>query len=136
MIAFRSVPAGRDAKVALPLLDVYVDRAMTIPQTSLLDTGARGVRLSAEIARAVGVELPAEPNAPDVIVGGVRSQVHLVSHRLSVELDGRPVTWDAEVAFCAPWPHPFGLLGMTGFFDAFDLVLQGRDERFALTPRG
>lgn len=136
MIAFRTVPASRGASVALPLLDVYVDRAMTVPQTCLLDTGARGIRLSAEIARAVGVALPGEPNAPDVIVGGVRSQVHLTSHPLAIELDGRPVGWDAQVAFCTPWPHPFGLLGMTGFFDAFDLVLQGRDRRFALTPRG
>ena len=32
------------------------------------------------------------------------------------------------VCFCDPWPHPYGLLGLDGFLDRFDVLLQGRDS--------
>ena len=118
-----------------PLLDVYLDPERVVPQTCQLDTGAAGVRMSAELARAVGVALPDTPNEPDLIVGAVRSQVFRVRRRLSVELDGVPVAWTAPVSFCDPWPHPFGLLGLAGFFDAFDVLVQGREQEFELTAR-
>jgi hypothetical protein len=135
VIAFRRVPVGTADVLLRPLLDVYVDAQGTVPQTCLLDTGAAGVRLSAEIARAAGTALPEAPNAPDLIAGGVRSQTYRVQHRLSVELDGAAVSWTAPVSFCDPWPHPFGLLGLAGFFDVFDVLLQGLDRRFDLTRR-
>jgi hypothetical protein len=136
VIAFRSVPAGDGGAIRRPLLDVYLDAGRTIPQTCLLDTGARGVRLSAGLARAAGVRLTDEPNARDLLVGGVRSQVYETQHHLTVELEGRPVTWAARVSCCDPWPHPFGLLGLDGFFDRFDVLLQAREGRFSLTFRG
>lgn len=42
--------------------------------------------------------------------------------------------WVAPVSFCDPWPDPFGLLGLVGFFDAFDVTLQAARQRFALAP--
>ncbi len=134
MIAFRPVP-GTSGGRPRPLLEVYVDPGRLVPLTCLVDTGAAGIRLSAELARAIGVPLPGAPTAPDVIVGGTRSQVFEVRRRLSVMVDGRPLAWDALVSFCDPWPHPFGLLGQTGFFDAFDVLIQGRERRFELTAR-
>ena len=136
MIAFRPVP-GRARGAPRPLLDIYFEATMTAAQTSLLDTGAAGVRLSAELARALGVELPDAPNAPDVIAGGVRSHAYrLQRQQLAVELGGTLVKWTAPVTFCDPWPHPFGLLGLAGFFDSFDVLFQGRDNRFDITGRG
>ena len=132
MIAFRTLSGGA---VARPLLDVYLDEARTIAQIALLDTGAGGIRLSAAIARAAGIVLPDEPDKKDVIAGGVRSHVFSVEHRLHVEVGGEVVSWTVDVAFCDPWPHPFGLLGLAGFFDAFDVRIQGRDGRFELTRR-
>jgi hypothetical protein len=39
------------------------------------------------------------------------------------------------VWFCEPWTPAFGLLGLTGFFDRFDLLISADDERFELLPR-
>lgn len=135
MIAFRDVPVGAAGSIGRPLLDVYLDAEHRIPQTCLVDTGTAGIRLSADLVRAAGVALPAQPNRPDVIVGATRSQVYAAETELTLLLPDGPVGWTAEVACCDPWPHPFGLLGLRGFFDAFDVVIRGRDETFSLTPR-
>jgi hypothetical protein len=135
VIPFRDVPVGAAGSIRRPLLDVYLDPAHLIPQTCLVDPGAAGIRLSADLARAAGVALPGQPNRPDVIVGATRSRVYSAETELALLLPDGPVTWTAEVACCDPWPHPFGLLGLRGFFDAFDVVIRGRDEAFSLTPR-
>lgn len=135
MIAFRDVPVGASGGIRRPLLDVYLDSEHRIPQTCLVDTGAAGVRLSADLGRAAGVALPDRPNRQDVVVGAVRSQVYGVEASLALLLDEGAVTWIAEVAFCEPWPHPFGLLGLRGFFDVFDVVIRGRDEVFSVSRR-
>jgi hypothetical protein len=38
------------------------------------------------------------------------------------------------VWFCEPWTAAFGLLGLTGFFDHFEVVIASYEERFELTP--
>lgn len=43
--------------------------------------------------------------------------------------------WEAPVWFCEAGPQAFGLLGLRGFLDCFDLTLSGHDERFALASR-
>lgn len=126
---------GGAGTVRRPLLDVYLDAARLVPQTCLVDTGAAAIRLSAELARAAGVALPPEPNRPDIVVGAVRSQVVASTVELALELGEGTVTWTTEATFCDPWPHPFGLLGLRGFFDAFDVDFRGRDEAFSLTVR-
>lgn len=135
MIAFRDIPVGAAGSIRRPLLDVYLDARHQIPQTCLVDTGAAGVRLSADLGRAAGVELPAMPTRPNVVVGAARSQVHAVETELTPLLPEGSEAWGAEVAFCEPWPHPFGLLGLRGFLDAFDVVIRGCDETFELTQR-
>lgn len=135
MIAFRRAP-GLATGLEWPLLDVYLDPGELVPQTCLVDSGAAGIRLSADLAVGAGVALPAEPNGPDVIAGGVRSQTYRMRIPLAVALGEELARWTAPVTFCQPWPHPFGLLGLDGFFDAFDVLLQGRDQRFACTARG
>jgi hypothetical protein len=130
VIPFRRIAGG----LPRPLLDVYLDESLAIPQTCLIDTGAAGVRLSAELARAMGIALPEEPNGGDVVAGGVRSQAFGVDHELRLELEGQVLAWRAPVTFCDPWPHPFGLLGLDGFLDRFDLTLRGADLTFEISP--
>lgn len=133
MIAFRRLPGVPGPP--RPLLDVHLGSVTGMPQTCLLDTGAAGVRLSAALAIAAGVRVGFAPNAGDVVVGGVRSQVHRARQRLVVVQGGEVLAWETDVSFCHPWPHPFGLLGLAGFFDRFDVLLRARDERFELRVR-
>jgi hypothetical protein len=118
---------------ALPLLDVYVDPDGLVPQTCLIDTGAAGIRLSADLVRAAGTAIDEGRPAPDVVAGGVRSQVRVVALELAVVVDGRTLRWTAEASCCSPWPHPFGLLGHEGFLDRFDVRFDGSQGRFALS---
>lgn len=135
MIAFRRAP-GLVGGFEWPLLEVYLDPEALVPQTCLVDSGAAGIRLSAELAAGAGIALPAEPNGPDIIAGATRSQTFHARVSLALALGDELARWTAPVAFCDPWPHPFGLLGQHGFFDAFDVMIKGRDRRFACTVRG
>jgi hypothetical protein len=128
-VRYRTIPIGLSDR-ALPLLDVIFGAEGAIPYTCLIDSGAGGVRASAPFARAIGVSLPPEPDAPDVIVGGARSQVYRAQQELTIIVDGTRHLWTAEVSFCDPWPHPFGLLGHSGFLDRFDVTLRGRSLEF------
>ncbi len=42
--------------------------------------------------------------------------------------------WNAPVWFCDPWTPSFGLLGLTGFFDQFEVTIASPDERIDLIP--
>ena len=42
--------------------------------------------------------------------------------------------WTAPVWFCEPWTAAFGLLGLTGFFDHFEVTTASYEERIELTP--
>jgi hypothetical protein len=42
--------------------------------------------------------------------------------------------WRAPVWFCEPWTPGFGLLGLTGFFDHFEVTIASYEERIDLTP--
>jgi hypothetical protein len=42
--------------------------------------------------------------------------------------------WTAPVWFCEPWIPSFGLLGLTGFLDHFEVTIAAYDELFELTP--
>ena len=42
--------------------------------------------------------------------------------------------WIAPVWFCEPWTPAFGLLGLTGFFDQFEVTIASYEERIELIP--
>lgn len=42
--------------------------------------------------------------------------------------------WTAAVWFCEPWTPAFGLLGLTGFFDHFEVTIAAYDEWIELAP--
>jgi hypothetical protein len=49
--------------------------------------------------------------------------------------DGRSAhQWSAPVWFCEPWRPSFGLLGLTGFFDHFEVTLAAYEEWVELRP--
>jgi hypothetical protein len=43
-------------------------------------------------------------------------------------------TSGAPVGFCEPWTPAFGLLGLTGFFDHFEVTIASYEERIDLKP--
>jgi hypothetical protein len=128
------MPIGPTGTLSRPLVDVIVEGLDAAPQACLVDTGATAVRMSAEIAEAVGLDLAGAPE-DEVVAGGMRVRGREANVDLTIVLDGRPVTWAAPVWFCEDWPQAFGLLGLRGFLDVFDLTMSGCDETFALTPR-
>lgn len=133
MIAYRHVPGDVGPR---PLLDVFFSTDLSAPHLGLVDSGAVGIRFGVQHARWAGIELPVEPNGPDVIAGQVRSQTYTIRRPLWTALGRQMVYWQAHVTFCDPWPHPFALLGQRGFFDAFDVFFEGRDRQFRCIPRG
>ena len=42
--------------------------------------------------------------------------------------------WTAPVWFCQPWHPAFGLLGLTGFFDHFEVTIAAYEQWIELTP--
>ena len=42
--------------------------------------------------------------------------------------------WTAPVWFCEPWIPSFGLLGLTGFFDHFEITIASYEEWLELRP--
>ena len=53
---------------------------------------------------------------------------------LRVGSEAERYEWIAPVWFCDPWKPAFGLLGLTGFFDQFDVRIVSYGEWFELTP--
>jgi hypothetical protein len=131
--SFAEVVVGRAVRASRPLIDITLDGFDAAPQRFLIDTGAQGVRMSAEIAEALGIELNDLPIK--LGVGGAMVSARAAHVTLSVDLDAGPVVWEAPVWFCDPWPHAFGLAGLRGFLDCFDINLRGADEQFDLVSR-
>ncbi len=131
---FRPMPIGPDGTLSRPIVDVVVEGLELAPQACLVDSGATAVRMSDEIAQAVGLDLSSAPEG-DVLAGGMQVHGREARVTLALSLDGALVTWEAPVWFCENWPQAFGLLGLRGFLDMFDLTLSGYDETFDLTPR-
>ncbi len=131
MIPYATITAGDGTAVLRPLVDVLIG-PVGIPHTCLIDSGAIGIRMSRDLALGAGLVLATEPNAGDIQIAGIRSQVYAATVDLRLRVDGAELDWRAEVAFCDPWPHPFGLLGTRGFFDALAVSFQPRPLGFAI----
>jgi hypothetical protein len=116
-----------------PIVDVVVEGLEIAPQACLLDSGATAVRLGAHVAELCGVDLADAPTKR-IGVGGtlVTGRMAEVSLRVADEDDSHE--WSAPVWFCEPWIPAFGLLGLTGFFDQFEVTISSYEERVELTP--
>ena len=132
--AFRHIPdPASDAVRPRPLIDVVVEGLEVAPQACLLDSGATAVRFGAHVADLCGVSLGnAEQRQLGVGGGWVTARLAVVTLQISDGTDGH--SWEAPVWFCDPWTPAFGLLGLTGFFDHFDVTISSYEERIELTP--
>jgi hypothetical protein len=131
---FREIPdAGRATVRARPILDLVVEGLDIAPQACLLDTGATAIRLGAHVAELCGIDTTKSPETT-IAVGGalVAARMAIVSLRVTRENDTHE--WSTPVWFCDPWIPAFGLLGLTGFFDHFQVTIAAYEEWFALTP--
>ncbi len=131
---FREIPDPRTHSArARPIVDVVVDGLDLAPQACLLDSGATAVRLGAHVAELCGVDLSNAPKTR-IAVGGALVTGRMAEVSLGVADRDDSFTWTAPVWFCQPWTPAFGLLGLTGFFDQFEVTINSYEERFELTP--
>jgi hypothetical protein len=132
--SFRELPdPGTDKARARPIVDVVVEGLDIVPQACLLDSGATAVRFGAYVAELCGVDLSDAPGT-QLAVGGAVVDALMAEVSLQIEDDSESHAWTAPVWFCDPWAPSFGLLGLTGFFDQFEVTIASYEEWLELTP--
>lgn len=133
---FREIPVSGETRIrARPIVDVVVDGLDIAPQACLLDSGATAIRFGRHVADICGIDLSASSEAR-LAVGGALVTARMAEVTLRVA-DGRTShEWSAPAWFCDPWIPAFGLLGLTGFFDQFEVTIAAYEERIELTPVG
>lgn len=132
--AFRELPdPGHHTVRPRPIVDVVVEGLEIAPQACLLDSGATAVRFGAHVAELCGVDLSEAPTER-IAVGGALVTGRMAEVGLRVADEGDFHAWSAPVWFCEPWTPAFGLLGLTGFFDQFEVTIASYEERIELTP--
>jgi hypothetical protein len=133
---FRAIPDPTGSAVRpRPIIDVVVEGLELAPQACLLDSGATAVRMGAHVAQLIGCDLAGAPRAT-IAVGGALVTGHLAEVALEVAVGKDRHRWTAPVWFCEPWRPAFGLLGLTGFFDQFEVTVAAYEEWVELRPLG
>jgi hypothetical protein len=131
---FREVPEGARGPIrARPIVDVVVEGLDIAPQACLLDCGATAIRLGGHVAELCGIDLSGAEQT-QIGVGGSRVTARLAEVGLQLGDGEESYEWRAPVWFCDPWIPAFGLLGLTGFFDHFEVTLASYEEWFELRP--
>ena len=132
--AFRELPEPGDPAVRpRPIIDVIVEGLRMAPQACLLDSGATAIRFGMHVGELCGIDLSGAPTRRPAVGGAVvTARMAEVSLRIADASDS--YEWTAPAWFCEPWTPGFGLLGLTGFFDRFDVTIAAYEERIELTP--
>jgi hypothetical protein len=131
---FRELPdPGHDGVRGRPIVDLVVEGLEIAPQACLLDSGATAVRFGAYVAELCGIELSECPQT-QLAVGGAVVEARMAEVNLLVKDHEDSYAWTAPVWFCEPWIPAFGLLGLTGFFDHFEVTIAAYEEWIELTP--
>jgi hypothetical protein len=112
---------------------VIVDGLEIAPQACLLDSGATAVRLGIHVAELCGIDL-AGAEERQLAAGGQLVAARMAPVTLRIGDGTDDYAWEASVWFCEPWTPAFGLLGLTGFFDQFDVTISSYAERIELKP--
>ncbi|WIB67433.1 hypothetical protein DEI93_16005 [Curtobacterium sp. MCBD17_035] len=105
-----------------------------LPRVTLLglvDSGSLGVRLDAQFAEPLGVDL-SQLEQHSFSAGGQHYVERLAN--VPLRIGTRGYSWDAEVSFVHGWGHSFQLLGFRGFFDQFVVQVDARKEQVLLRP--
>jgi hypothetical protein len=116
-----------------PIVDVEVEGLGLAPQACLLDSGATAVRFGVHVAELCGLDLSSAPET-GLAVGGMLVNARMAEVNLRVADAEESYEWRAPVWFCEPWTPSFGLLGLTGFFDQFEVTIASYEERIELEP--
>lgn len=131
---FREIPDPvSEAVRPRPIIDVVVEGLDLAPQACLLDSGATAVRFGVDVAAVCGVDLAGAPSN-QLAVGGALVTARMAEVSLLVTDGTDSHEWSAPVWFCEPWTPAFGLLGLTGFFDHFEVTIASYEEHVDLTP--
>ena len=132
--ALRAVPDTGFASVRpRPIVDVVVEGLSIAPQACLLDSGATAIRFGAYLAELCGIDLSSALTSR-LAVGGATVTARMAEVDLLIADARDAYEWRAPAWFCEPWTPAFGLLGLTGFFDHFDVTISAYEERFELVP--
>jgi hypothetical protein len=131
---FREIPDPVGSGIRpRPIIDVVVEGLELAPQACLLDSGASAVRMGAYVAELIGLDLTDAPRTT-VAVGGALFAGRQAEVALEVSDGHTSHQWTAPVWFCEPWRPAFGLLGLTGFFDHFEVTVAAYEEWVELRP--
>lgn len=125
---FRELP-NDDGRRPRPALDVSLGDAADMRVRCLVDSGALNTLLPRWVADLAGIDCADAPTRV-LGVGGMGTQARLVTTALTIG----DHTWEAEVGFCDPWPHGFGLLGQLSFFRYFVVTLRAADLELEIEP--
>jgi hypothetical protein len=90
--------------------------------------------MGSHVAELIGLDLEDAPRT-SLAVGGALVTGRSAEVTLEVSGQGSSHRWSAEVWFCDPWHPAFGLLGLTGFFDQFEVTVAAYEEWVELRPR-
>lgn len=132
--AFRELPdPASDLVRPRPIIDVVVEGLEIAPQACLLDSGATAIRFGVHVAELCGIDLN-DAGESKVAVGGAFVSAYTAEVTLKVTDANSEYSWTAPVSFCEPWTPAFGLLGLTGFFDHFQVTITSYEEWLELTP--
>jgi hypothetical protein len=132
--SFRDIPDPGGSPIrARPILDIVVEGFDTAPQACLIDSGATAVRMTAEVAEFVGIDLSDSPTA-QIAVGGALVTGRMAEVTLQLADEHETYEWSAPVWFCDPWLPAFGLLGLHGFFDHFVVTITSYEELIEVVP--
>lgn len=129
---FRQIPDPVGTGVRpRPIVDVVVEGLELAPQACLLDSGASAVRMGGHVAELAGIDMDNAPRTT-IAVGGALVVGRMVEVALEVSDEQSSYQWTAPVWFCEPWRPAFGLLGLTGFFDHFEVTVAAYEEWLTL----
>jgi hypothetical protein len=132
---FRALPAASGGQLTpRPVVDIALEGMPAAPMECLLDTGALRTRMSAELAPLAGIELD-EPLTEEFFLAGLKTVGALARVNLTVSDGTEEFSWDAPVWFCDPWPHPFGLAGLEGFLQHFQVTISAYHGYLDIEPQ-
>ncbi|MGH3798710.1 MAG: hypothetical protein ACRDTD_00980 [Pseudonocardiaceae bacterium] len=112
-----------------PVLDVTVGNMGEVLMPCLVDSGAMNTLLPSWVADLAGIDYT-DAAAKTLAVAGSSAKVRMVPTLLTIG----DHSWEAEVGFCNPWPHGWGLLGQLSFFRYFVVTFQAADFELEINP--
>jgi hypothetical protein len=83
--------------------------------------------MGVHVAELIGLDLENAPRM-SLAVGGALVTGRSADVTLEVSSQSSSHRWSAPVWFCDPWQPAFGLLGLTGFFDQFEVTVAAYEE--------